>query len=33
LGRAAGSQVTLDVPAGRQMLTIESVAPYKEPTP
>ncbi len=29
LGRAAGSQVTIDVPAGRQVLTIESVEPYE----
>src|SRR3954452_17014341 len=33
LGRAAGSQVTLDVPDGRQVLTIESVAPYQATTP
>jgi transcription elongation factor GreA len=30
LGRALGSQVALDVPAGRQVLTIESVEPYRE---
>jgi transcription elongation GreA/GreB family factor len=32
LGQTAGSQVTLDVPDGRQVLTIQSVAPYKAPT-
>jgi len=33
VGRTAGSQITLDVPDGRQVLTIQSVEPYKVPTP
>ncbi len=33
LGRARGSQVAIDAPAGRQLLTIESVEPYREAAP
>jgi transcription elongation GreA/GreB family factor len=33
VGRARGSQITIDIPAGRQMLTIEAVEPYKERAP
>jgi transcription elongation GreA/GreB family factor len=33
LGQARGSQIAVDVPAGRQMLKIESVEPYQEPAP
>jgi transcription elongation factor GreA len=33
VGRERGSQVAVALPAGRQVLTIESVEPYRERTP
>jgi transcription elongation factor GreA len=33
LGRARGSQIAIDVPAGRQVLTVEAVEPYRAPAP
>lgn len=33
LGRARGSQVAIDVPAGRQVLTVQLVEPYRLRTP
>jgi transcription elongation factor GreA len=33
LGQSRGSQVAVALPAGQQVLTIESVAPYRERTP